>query len=141
YTYSTAYNNAIQYAYQNGLVIIAASGNDATSESMYLASYENVISVGSTDSNDVLSYFSNYGNYVDVVSPGSGIYSTLPYYNFGGMSGTSMATPVVSGVEDLVLANEPEMTNDEVVNRILSTTTHLESYEKDYYYGNGLVNA
>ena len=141
YNYSTAYNNAVQYAYQSGVVVIAASGNDGISQSMYPASYENVISVGSTDSYDALSYFSNYGYNIDIVAPGSGIYSTLPYNNFGGMSGTSMATPVVAGVAALVLANEPDMTNDEVVNRLLSTTIDLGSYGADYYYGNGLVNA
>lgn len=141
YNYSTAYNNAIQYAYQSGVVIVAAAGNDATYQSLYPASYENVISVGSTDSYDELSYFSNYGYNIDVVAPGTGIYSTLPYNNFGNSSGTSMATPIVAGVAALVLANEPDMTNDEVVNRLLSTTIDLGSYGFDYYYGNGLINA
>src|SRR5690606_25040443 len=78
YNYSTEYNNAIQYAYQSGLVIVAAAGNDSTSLSHYPSSYDNVISVGSTDSTDYQSYFSNYGYDIDIVAPGSSIYSTLP---------------------------------------------------------------
>ncbi|MDQ0428416.1 subtilisin family serine protease/predicted nucleic acid-binding Zn-ribbon protein [Planomicrobium stackebrandtii] len=141
YTYNTSYNNAIQYAYQSGLVIVASAGNDSSSQTRYPAAYDNVISVGSTDSSNYQSYFSNYGYDVDIVAPGSSIYSTLPYNSGGWMSGTSMAAPVVSGVAALVLANEPDLTNDEVVTRLLTTTKDLGAYGKDYYYGNGLVNA
>ncbi|ANU10129.1 hypothetical protein BBH88_07345 [Planococcus antarcticus DSM 14505] len=141
YNYSTQYNNAIQYAYQSGLVIIASAGNDATSRTHYPSAYDNVISVGSTDSSDYQSYFSNYGYDVDVVAPGSSIYSILPYGSGGWMSGTSMASPVVAGVAALVMANEPNLTNTEVVDRLLSTAKDLGDYGRDYIYGNGLVNA
>ncbi|TWT07053.1 S8 family serine peptidase [Planococcus sp. CPCC 101016] len=141
YESSYYYNNAIQYAYQNGVVIVAAAGNDATTRTHYPSSYDNVISVGSTTSYDGSSSFSNYGYDIDIVAPGSGIYSTLPYGSFGSMNGTSMASPVVAGVAALVLANEPQLTNDQVVNRLLTTTKDLGSYGKDYIYGNGLVNA
>ncbi|MBD8013380.1 Ig-like domain-containing protein [Planococcus wigleyi] len=141
YSYNSQYNNAIQYAYQSGLVIVASAGNDSSSQTRYPASYDNVISVGSTDSSDSQSYFSNYGNDVDIVAPGSSIYSTLPYNSGGWMSGTSMAAPVVAGVAALLLASEPNLTNDQVVDRLLSTTKDLGEYGKDYIYGNGLVNA
>ncbi|XKE94013.1 S8 family serine peptidase [Metaplanococcus flavidus] len=141
YNYNYAYNNAVQYAHQSGVLVIAAAGNDNTDVPMYPASYDNVISVGSTDSYGQLSYFSNYGDYIDVVAPGSFIYSTLPYQSIGSMSGTSMATPVVAGVAALILANEPTLTNDELADRIISTAVDMGSYGADYYYGYGLVNA
>ncbi|EGA90857.1 modifier protein of major autolysin LytC [Planococcus donghaensis MPA1U2] len=141
YYYDYYFNNAVQYAYQSGVVIIAAAGNGSTTSSHYPSSYENVISVGSTDSYDQLSYFSNYGNDIDIVAPGSSIYSTMPYNNIGIMSGTSMASPVVAGVAALILANEPNLTNEEVANRLFSTAKDIGSYGKDYYFGNGLVNA
>jgi len=141
YSYNSQYNNAIQYAYQSGLVIVASAGNDSSSQTRYPASYDNVISVGSTDSSDYQSYFSNYGYDIDIVAPGSSIYSTLPYNSGGWMSGTSMASPVVAGVAALLLASEPNLTNDQVVDRLLSTAKDLGAYGKDNIYGNGLVNA
>ncbi|MBT2571323.1 S8 family serine peptidase [Planococcus sp. ISL-110] len=141
YSYNSQYNNAIQYAYQSGLVIVASAGNDSSSQTRYPASYDNVISVGSTDTYDGSSYFSNWGTDIDIVAPGSSIYSTLPYNRMGGMSGTSMASPVVAGVAALLLASEPNLTNDQVVDRLLSTAKDLGNYGKDYIYGNGLVNA
>lgn len=141
YNYNYYYDNAIQYAYQSGLVIVASAGNDSTTQTHYPSSYDNVISVGSTDSSNFSSYFSNYGYDIDIVAPGSGIYSTLSYDNFGSMSGTSMAAPVVSGVAALVLANQPSLTNDEVVDRLLTTAKDIGNPGKDFLYGNGLVNS
>ena len=78
YYYSNAYNEAIQYAYSRGVVIVAAAGNDNTNQTHYPSSYPNVISVASTDRYDLKSYFSNYGRDIDLAAPGSFIYSTLP---------------------------------------------------------------
>ena len=141
YIYSANLNNAIQYAYDNDVTIIAAAGNDSTNLPSYPASYDNVISVGSTTENDRLSAFSNFGKDIDLTAPGSSIFSTLPNNSFGSMSGTSMASPIVAGVAALILANEPHLSNEEVADRLYSTADDLGSAGFDYYYGNGRVNA
>jgi subtilisin family serine protease len=138
YSYNYSFNSAIQYAYQHDVVVIAAAGNDSTSQSHYPSSYPNVISVASTDSYDWKSYFSNYGYDIDIAAPGSSIYSALPYNSYGYMSGTSMASPVVAGAAALILANEPDLSNDEVEQRLYDTADYLGS---SYYFGNGRVNA
>ncbi|MDR7073308.1 S8 family peptidase [Fictibacillus barbaricus] len=140
YYSSDLFNNAVQYAYTKGVVVIAAAGNEDTDEPHYPSSYPNVISVGSTDDDDTISSFSNYGD-IDITAPGRDIYSTLPRNYFGSMSGTSMASPVVAGVAALILADNPNLTNEEVAQRLYSTADDLGEAGKDEYYGNGRVNA
>ena len=94
---------------------MAAAGNDAgdnDSTPMYPAGYDvpNVIAVAATTDSDILASFSNYGrSSVDLASPGVRIYSTYPGNSFGISSGTSMATPFVSGLAGLILVEKPAM--------------------------------
>ncbi|WP_341357053.1 Ig-like domain-containing protein [Rossellomorea sp. y25] len=141
YNYSYSYNEAIQYAYNNGVVVVAAAGNENTSLTHYPSSYPNVISVASTDRYDQKSYFSNYGSEIDIAAPGSSIFSSLPYNSYGTMSGTSMASPVVAGVAALIVANEPDLTNAQVEQRLYATADDLGESGKDDYFGHGRVNA
>lgn len=141
YDYSFSLDLAIQHAYQSGLVIIAAAGNDSTNRRNYPSSFENVISVSSTTASDAVSSFSNYGFDIDIAAPGSHIYSTLSDGAYGYMSGTSMAAPVVSGVAALIWSNERKLSNKEIANRMFETADDLGQKGKDVYYGYGRVNA
>ena len=116
--YSQTLKDAIDRADASGHLFVAAAGNggsdgvgdDNDATPSYPASYEsaNVVSVAATDSKDALAGFSNYGaTSVDLSAPGVGILSTLPGNTYGGYSGTSMATPHVSGVAALLKAKNP----------------------------------
>jgi hypothetical protein len=127
--YSQALYDAINTAGQQGALFIAAASNDYGNNNdinpVYPASYNlpNIISVASTTRTDALSGFSNYGpTSVDLGAPGSQIYSTLPGGNYGLLSGTSMASPHVTGGAALVWSQNPTWTAQQVKNQLLQTT-------------------
>jgi subtilisin family serine protease len=108
--YSQALYDEINKAYSADMLFSAAAGNNGSnndSAPSYPASYnlDNVVAVAATDSSDALASWSNYGSTsVDLAAPGVNVYSTLRGGGYGYMSGTSMATPHVSGVAALVLS-------------------------------------
>ncbi len=93
---------AVDYAWRQGSVVIAAAGNSGTSQPHYPAAYPNVIAVAATDHNDAHAGWSNYGAWVDVAAPGVSILSTGLNDTYSSGSGTSMAAPHVAGVAGLV---------------------------------------
>ena len=132
---SAAMQAAIEASGDAGLLFMAASGNAATdidAGSFYPAGYpsENIISVNSTDHNDALSSFSNYGlTKTDLGAPGSNILSTYPDGNYNSISGTSMATPHVTGAAVLVYSVFPNLTHQEVKNRLMMSGDALAALE------------
>ena len=137
----TALESALQNAYNAGIVIVAASGNDYAGTISYPARYSTAIAVGATDSSDTRASFSNYGAELEVVAPGVNIYSTYTGGSYKTLSGTSMATPMVSGVVALMLSKNPNLTPDEVRNILHTTSLDLGAAGWDQYYGYGRVQA
>ncbi|MCB9191947.1 MAG: S8 family serine peptidase [Flavobacteriales bacterium] len=103
-----------------GMVIVAAAGNEGDQTVHYPAAYPQVISVGATDQNDARASFSNYGSTVTLMAPGVDIYSTLPEGNntYGNQNGTSMATPLVSGLAALVKDHFPSFSAAQIQQRM-----------------------
>lgn len=131
--YSEALRLAIQAASDAGILFVAAAGNDAADNDTlphYPANYDVplVISVASTDHFDNLSYFSCYGaTTVDLAAPGSAILSTTPNNTYSIYSGTSMATPHVSGALALMLARFPSMSGADAKQMLLRSVDPLPS--------------
>lgn len=131
---------AVQYAYSKDVIMVAAAGNDNIGSPYYPASYKEVLSVSATDAADRRSGFSNFGKTIDIAAPGTGVYSILPGNSFGGMDGTSMSAPIVSGAAALVKAQEPKLSNSDIMSRLMLTAKDLGSQGKDVYYGHGRLD-
>ena len=132
--FSLSMNDAVQDAWSAGLVIVAGAGNDGTTTQFYPAAYDNVISVGAFDEDDRRASFSNFGSWVDISAPGNVIMSSYlmsqcPVSTVPGdtgcytwLSGTSMATPHVSGAAALVWSRPDVTSNRQVVDILLNST-------------------
>ena len=134
---SITLENAINYAWNQGVVIVAAAGNEASNTLTYPAAYQNVIAVASTDINDQKSDFSNYGTWVEVSAPGSTILSTYTGSYYAYLSGTSMACPHVAGLAALLAAQGKN--NVQIKNTILSTCDPVPG--TGLYWTYGRINA
>lgn len=140
YSYSQTLQDAVDYAYQKGCVIVAAAGNDNTNEPLYPAAYNNVTSVAATDQSDERWTSSNYGDYIDVCAPGVDIYSTSLDNIYTSASGTSASSSFVSGLAALLLSQDSTWANYEVENKIRQSADDLGSSGRDDYYGYGRIS-
>ncbi len=143
---------AIDYAYNNGVLLVAAGGNCGDSayflngcsyqdQPVYPGAYTNVMAVASTDSHDNQSSFSNQGSYIEIAAPGSNIYSTYPSSTYATQSGTSMAAPHVAGLAALVWSQNSSWTNQEVRAQIRNTAQDLGASGWDNQFGYGRIDA
>ena len=146
-TYSYFEELAINYAISQGSIVIAAAGNNGTSNYSYPASYQDVISVGSTDASDSKIDFSQYNNRVTVVAPGELVYTLdVPTYKnyyslYNYKRGTSFSAPIVSGIASLALSLDPSLNHYTFKNLLISTAKDLYTPGYDHHTGFGLVDA
>lgn len=132
---SSAMRVAIERAEQAGMLFIAAAGNEGSDNDEfphYPSNYPtaNIVSVASTTKTGSLSSFSCYGKTtVDVAAPGSSIYSTVPNNKYASLSGTSMATPHVSGLAALIWLHRPQLTMPQVKRILMESTTKVDALQ------------
>lgn len=137
--------DSVKRTEEAGAIFIAAAGNDGTnndSSETYPANYntKNMVAVAAIDNAGKKANFSNYGrNKVHLAAPGVNIYSSTGG-KYDSYSGTSMATPHVSGVAALVWAHQPELNALELKQRLLSTITPISGLRGKVKTG-GMVNA
>lgn len=120
------------FATSDALHVIAAGNSSANNDrySQYPANFDldNIVAVAATDHKDQKAGFSNFAkNSVDVAAPGDKIYSTVPGGNYGFKSGTSMACPHVAGGAGLLLSHNPELTNDQLRDRLIYGSQRMTS--------------
>jgi subtilisin family serine protease len=141
---SRALGDVIRKAYENDILFVAAAGNSSVDNDRtphYPSSYPNVISVAALDRNDQLASFSNFGvKSVMIGAPGVDILSTWLDNEYEEKSGTSMATPVVSGVAALILAKHPQMSAVDLSKRLMNSTDPIIALKGKTVTG-GRINA
>ena len=137
---SSTLQNAVNYAWNKGLVIVAAAANASTNTPYYPAALDKVVAVSATDQNDNRASFSNYGTWIEVAAPGVAVYTTANGggYLYGG--GTSLSSPLVAGLASLVFSLNPGLTNAQVVNLITSNADDLGTAGFDADFGWGRIN-
>lgn len=130
-------HEAVKYAYDRDVVLVAATGNDNTERPGYPAAYPEVLSVSATDYQLNRASFSNYGDYVDVMAPGESIASTYPDNQYAALSGTSMASPHVAALAALIRSINPKLKNTEVMDIIRTNVIDLgpKGHDKNFGYG------
>lgn len=151
--YSQLMQDAVDYAYGKGALIVAAAGNCADESKfiewdchtlnapIYPAAGNHVLAVGAVEMDNTRSIFSEHGSYVAVVAPGGDILSTFPNQQYWRLWGTSMAAPHVSGLASLIWSVNPSLTNDQVASIIISTARDIGPAGRDDEYGYGLIDA
>ena len=144
--YSTTIRRAFSNAYKLNRVAVVAMGNEGDGVTQYPAGFgQGIIAVGATDKWDVKATFSSTGNHIDVVAPGVSIWSCIPtgsYYD--DKSGTSMATPFVSGLAGLLKGFRTNLYNDDIEQIIrlsADDVNHNQHPGWDQYIGAGRINA
>ena len=159
--------DAIRYASENNVLVIAAAGNESKDlDSLSNDNYPNdqffnkdefsdtFIKVGASSINlneNFTAYFSNYGKInVDIFAPGVDIYSSMPSNKYKSQSGTSMASPVVAGIASLIFSYFPKLSAKKVKEIILESGIDIDlkienlgekKHFKDYSKSGKLVNA
>jgi subtilisin len=139
-TGSTTLKQASDNAYNSGIVVVAAAGNSGSFLGLintigYPARYDSVIAVGAVDANNNRASFSSVGSQLEVMAPGVSINSALPGNQYGELNGTSMASPHVAGAAALLLAQNPNLTNVQVRERLRAT-----NLGSAFNYGHGVIN-
>ncbi|MGE5412510.1 MAG: S8 family peptidase, partial [Clostridiales bacterium] len=142
-SYSRLEQEVVNYALSKGALIVASAGNDKTDEYAYPAAYDGVLSVAATDKDDKLTWFSNFGSYIGVCAPGLSILSTWQPGTYWELSGTSMSSPLVSGLAALVRSKFPDYNPRQVAEQIRVNCDNIDAVNPGFEYqlGGGRVNA
>lgn len=130
-TVSEAVKEAISYARDRGVLVVAAAGNEAMSSVGFPARFNDVLAVTALGTGDVLAAFANSGSQVDLAAPGVGLIGAMPMDKSASgtarWSGTSFSAPLVAGSAALVLASQPKLDAVEAGSVLLDTARPIDA--------------
>ena len=138
---STVLEDAVNYAYGHGVVVVAAAGNSGLNAPFYPASYAHVIAVAAADNLNAHPVFSNSGSWIDLAAPGVSIFSTLRNNTYGNLTGTSMASAFVSGLAAILRGLPGNTSPDQIEQQLETTALDLGTAGRDDLFGFGLIQA
>jgi hypothetical protein len=141
--FSQNLQDAVDYAWSKGAVLVAAAGNDGAGTPTFPAGHRGVIGVSATDSTDALAYFSNYGQDVFLAAPGTDIYTTALKGTGSYMSGTSASSAIVGGVAAFMKVIDPSLTNGVIAGRLAKSAKAVGTAgdpSNQTYFGNGRID-
>ncbi len=142
-SYSQANQDAINYAYSLGSIIVAAAGNSNNNIPLFPAAYQNVLATAALDNTGVKSSVSNFGGYVDVGAPNTSVW-TLSGAGYGSVSTyTSYASPISTALAGLIKSYMPTLTQTELITRIKGSCDDVDALNpgKENQLGEGKLNA
>jgi thermitase len=138
------HEDVIRYALSKNVAVVAASGNDGTSERYYPGALPGVIAVGAVNNSGTVTNFTSYGADITVVAPGVNIYSSFAHNTYAYASGTSQASPFVSGflglMKSYALEQGKKLTNHEITYILKHTSDKVDSRLRNEHAGYGLIN-
>ena len=138
YTYDWELENAVNRAYKAGIVVVAAAGNDGGNVKNYPAAFDHAIAVANVKSDGTREAYSNFGPWITISAPGTYIYSACTSDDDMGddvydwMTGTSMATPVVSGALALYMSKFGHLNYDEAVALLKNSANKCSSAQMGF---------
>ncbi|MBC8478363.1 S8 family serine peptidase, partial [bacterium] len=133
-------HDVIQYASSRGVVMVASTGNDGSSQLHFPSAWPEVISVGAVTSAGYRWQLSNYGLNLDLVAPGDSILAAIPGAGYAAFSGTSLAAPFVSGAVAILLDAVPTRTPTLLKNILRTSAVDIGPPGYDNEYGAGILN-
>ena len=139
YSDSAVLGEAVAYAVNQGVAVIAAAGNDGSSAPSYPAAYEGVVGVSAVDAEGQIAHFSNYGNAVDLAAPGVDVVAAWEDSASVAMSGTSAAAPFVTGAVAALLSTGQAANGVEAITMLESHATDLGTAGVDADFGYGAL--
>ncbi len=141
--FSQANQDAINYAYSLGCIIVAAAGNSNNSIPLYPAGYQNVVATAALQNNGVKSSVSNYGGYVDVGAPNTTVWTTSGA-GYAAVSGaTSYASPIATALAGLIKSYMPTISQGDLIKRLKGSCDDVDAVNagKENLLGEGKLNA
>lgn len=142
-TFSNTGQNAVNFAINNGSIIVAAAGNDNATFTGFPSSYTGVISVAASEYSDKKASFSNYGTRINVIAPGVEVLTLNKNNTYRSFSGTSAACPITAGLLGLMKSYMPTISNNDLKQCLITSADNIDNLNPNYIgkLGNGRINA
>lgn len=139
YGNSSMVQEAVLYAQENGIVIVASAGNEGLDAIAYPAGYDGVIAVGAVEAQGEHLDFSNSGESLDITAPGFQVNAAWGDQQLTSFSGTSASAPFISGAIAAGMSENPNMTAQQVTDLVLNVSNDAGYPGEDTAYGNGIL--